>query len=323
MSWLMRPAAALAWIGRQGTRAVAISLFAGIALPPLAALMKAAFTPNLFALLCLAFLRVDPAELRRHLACPGRTLAATAAMMVATPLACGLALSALGLDLAPGLVVALVLQAAAPPIISSPALAALMGLDAAFALALLVVCAVATPVTAAFFAGLFLGPAMSLSAPALGLRLLALLAGAAAVAALVRRIAGQAWIERQTERIDGLSVLALFVFAVAVMDGVVAQAIARPWFMLGLLALAFVMPLGLGFVSAALFARAGRTAALTLALSAGLRNLGVMVAAAGGHVPEITWLYIAMAQFPVYLLPHLLKPMLARSTANNSAPVRR
>ena len=46
MPWLMRPAAALAWIGRQGTRAVAVSLLAGLALPWLAALMKPAFTPS-------------------------------------------------------------------------------------------------------------------------------------------------------------------------------------------------------------------------------------------------------------------------------------
>jgi hypothetical protein len=34
--------------------------------------------------------------------------------------------------------------------------------------------------------------------------------------------------------------------------------------------------------------------------------------AATGVVPELTWLYVAMAQFPIYLLPHLLKPVLAR-----------
>ena len=31
-----------------------------------------------------------------------------------------------------------------------------------------------------------------------------------------------------------------------------------------------------------------------------------MVAAAGGAVPELTWLYVAMAQFPIYLLSYLL-----------------
>src|SRR5262249_19254597 len=258
-----------------------------------------------------AFLRVDRVELRKHLGRPGLVLAAMAWMMVATPLICCLALAGFGRDVAPGLMIALVFQAAAPPLISSPALAALMGLDGALALATLLGCAAAAPAAATLFAALFLGPAMQMSAIALGLRLLALLAGAAVAAALLRRLAGQAWVERQTERFDGLSVIALFVFAVAVMDGVVAQTLARPSLVLGLIALAFATSLALGGATALVFCRAGRTAAWTLAVSAGLRNLGLMVAAAGS-VPELTWLYVAMAQFPVYLLPQLLKPVLAR-----------
>jgi BASS family bile acid:Na+ symporter len=131
------------------------------------------------------------------------------------------------------------------------------------------------------------------------------------VAALLRRVAGRAWVDRQTDRIDGLSVLALFVFAVAVMDGVVAYAAARPLAVLGLIGLAFAMSLGMGAMTALVFWRAGRAPALALAVSAGSRNLGLMVAATGA-VPELTWLYVAMAQFPIYLLPHLLKPLLAR-----------
>ena len=68
----------------------------------------------------------------------------------------------------------------------------------------------------------------------------------------------------------------------------------------------------LGAATALVFWRAGRDAALTLALAAGLRNLGVMIAATGGQVPQLTWLYIAMAQFPVYLLPHALKAVSGR-----------
>src|SRR5229473_1974590 len=169
MAYLDLPAAALAWLGRQGTRAVAVSLFAGLALPPLAASMKAIFTPNLFVLLCLAFLRVDPDALRRHFTRPGLVVAAVAWMMLATPLAAGLALAPLGLDQsAPGLLVALIFQAAAPPVIATPAFAALIGLDAALALATLVACAAVTPLTAALFAALFLGPPVPISAPAPG-----------------------------------------------------------------------------------------------------------------------------------------------------------
>jgi BASS family bile acid:Na+ symporter len=171
--------------------------------------------------------------------------------------------------------------------------------------------AAATPASAAAFAALFLGGASDVSALGLGLRLFAMLAGAAGLAMAVRYAAGQPWVERQSERIDGLSVIALFCFAVAVMDGVVAEIVARPTLVLGLIALACATSLLLGATTALVFWRAGRTVALTLALAAGLRNLGVMVAATGG-VPALTWLYVAMAQFPVYLLPHLLKPALAR-----------
>jgi BASS family bile acid:Na+ symporter len=310
VSWLLRPAAVLAWLGRQGTRAVALSVFAGLALPWLAALFRPAFTPSVFVLLTLAFLRVDPAALRRHFGRPGLVLAATVWMVIATPLLCGYPLRALGLER--GLLIALIFQAAAPPVVATSSLAALMGLDAALALAVLTAGAVATPVTAAAFAALFLGSAIELSPIGLGLRLFAMLAGAAAIAALVRRVAGQVWVERQTERIDGLSVIALLVFAVAVMDGVVVQTIARPAFVAGLLGLAFATSLGLGAATALVFWRAGREAALTLALCAGLRNLGVMIAATGGRVPQLTWLYVAMAQFPVYLLPHALKAALNR-----------
>src|SRR5262249_37839428 len=176
-------------------------------------------------------------------------------------------------------------------------------LDAALSLSVFIACTAVTPLTAA----VFLGPPVEISATALGVKLFALLAGSGLVAALIRRAAGQAWVERQTERIDGLSVISLFAFAAAVMDGVAVQTIARPLMMLGLITLAFATSLGLGALTALVFARAGRNAALTLALSAGLRNMGVMVAAAGGLVPELTWLYVGMAQFPVYLLPHLLK----------------
>jgi BASS family bile acid:Na+ symporter len=300
----------LAWLGRQGTRAVALSLFAGLALPWLAAAMKPAFTPSVFVLLCLAFLRVEPGALRRRFARPALVLAAVAWMMVATPLVCGPLLAALGLDR--GLLVALTFQVAAPPVVASSALAALMGLDAALALAVLAACAAATPATAAVFAALFLGGATDVSPIELGVRLFAMLGGAAGLAMLIRYAAGQPWVERQSERIDGLSVIALFVFAVAVMDGVVAQAVDNPLLLLGLIALALTTSLVLGATTALVFWRAGRTVALTLALAAGLRNLGVMVAATGGRVPELTWLYIAMAQFPVYLLPHLLKAALAR-----------
>ena len=304
-------AAALSWLGRQGTRAVAASIFIGIMVPPLAALLKPIFAYALFVLLCLAFLRVDP--VRAHFSRPATVAAAAAWMMLGTPLMIGLALVAVGIaDRLPGLYVAMILQAAAPPVISAPTLAALMGLDAALSLATLVVCTALTPLTAPIFATLFVGPAMAISPVALGAKLLGLLAGAAIVAALVRRVGGKEWVARQSERVDGLSVVALFFFAVALMDGVLASIINEPLKVLGLTLLSFALSLGLAGLTALVFARLGGGQALALGLAAGNRNMGLMLAAAGAAVPDLTWLYFAVAQFPIYLMPAMLKPLARR-----------
>jgi BASS family bile acid:Na+ symporter len=310
---LTAPAAALAWLGRQGTRAVAASIFIGVMVPPLAALLKPGFPYALFVLLCLAFLRVDPSEVRAHFSRPMVVGAAAAWMMLATPLMIALALLAFGMsDRLSGLYVAMILQAAAPPVISAPTLAALMGLDAALSLATLVICTAVTPVTAPMFAALFIGPGMAISPVALGAKLLGMLAGAAIVAALVRRLRGKEWVARQSERIDGLSVVALFFFAVALMDGVLVAIINEPLKMLALTALSFALSLGLAALTAFVFARLGMGQALALGLAAGNRNMGLMLAAAGAAVPELTWLYFAVAQFPIYLMPAMLKPLARR-----------
>lgn len=313
MPLLAALAAALAWLGRQGTRAVAGSLLVGILLPPLASFLKPIFAYALFALLCLAFLRVDPVAVRRHFSRPLLVAAASVWMMLATPVLIGATLVALNMsEHLPGLYIAMILQAAAPPVISAPTLAALMGLDAALSLATLVVCTAVTPLTAPLFAAAFIGSGMALSPVTLGAKLLAMLAGAAIIATLVRRFAGQPWIDRRMAHIDGLSVIALFFFAVALMDGVLYGILNEPLKVLGLTALSFALSLGLCALTVLVFAKLGMAQALALGLAAGNRNMGLMLAAAGSAVPELTWLYFAIAQFPIYLMPAMLKPLARR-----------
>jgi len=303
-------AAPLAFLGRHGTRAVAVSIFLGLAVPPLAAVFKPLVPEAIFLLLMLAFLRVDARELRAHFAKPGLAVLATAWIMLAVPAALGLVVLAFGLpELVPDLFVGLMLQASAPPIMAAPAFAALMGLEAALSLATLVLCMIVTPFTAAAFAEIFVGSALSLRPAALGVQLLAILAGSALAAAMIRAIAGNAWVERQRERIDGLSIVLLFVFAVAVMGGVTIGFVAQPLFVIGLLLLSFMLALGLTAVTTLVFARAGRGRAFALGLACGHRNLGLMLAATGGAVPDLVWLYFGIAQFPIYLVPQLLKPI--------------
>ena len=315
MKWLGLPAAALALIGRHGTLLAAASIFVGLAVPPLAAAFKPYLGEAIIVMLTLAFLRVDPAELRNHWKRPGLITAATIWVMLIVPAVLGALLLSVGLDRSmPGLFFMLVLQMSAPGLMSSPALAALMGLDVALTLASLIVSTAITPLIASLFTHVFLGTALA-SPVAFGFKLFLIIAGCAFAAAVIRRIAGRTFIEAQRERIDGLSVIAMFLFAVAAMDGVTGHFRADPLLVIGLAALAFALALAMIAITALAFLRAGRARALAIGLIAGNRNIGLMLTATGFLVPDVAWLYFALAQFPIYLLPHLLKPLARRLAA--------
>lgn len=310
------PAAMLSWLGRQGTRAVAALIVVGIVMPSIGALLKPFVTEAVFVLLCIAFLRVDAAAFRIYLGRPAIVLAATAWTSLVIPTLFGASYLAFGLkDQSPDLFLALVLQAIASPLMAAPALAALMGLEATLVLCTMVTSTALLPFTAPLFAHAFIGPALTLSPLALGLKLFAILAGSALVGFTVRRIDGLAAIERQKERIDGFNILVLFVFIAAIMEGVAARLLATPMITIGLVALAFVVFFAVLCLTTPLFASAGRERALTLGFMASQRNMGLMLAATGGALPDLTWLYFAFSYFPIYLSPLLLQPLARRIIA--------
>src|SRR5262249_15578422 len=98
MSVTRAAVAALAWLGRQGTRAIAAVVLIGIAVPPLGALLGPFVPPAIFVLLCIAFMRVDAAGLRSYVRRPALVLVATAWTMLAVPLVFGAICLTLGLD---------------------------------------------------------------------------------------------------------------------------------------------------------------------------------------------------------------------------------
>jgi hypothetical protein len=236
------PRRRISLIGRHGTLVVAASLFVGLFVPGLAAASKSLLGPAIVVMLTLAFLRVDPTELRHHWTQPGLIAAATVWVMLVLPAALGLLFLATDLHRnMSGQFFMLVLQASAPGLMSSPALAALMGLDVALTLASLILCTAITSLTASLF----------------------------------------------TRVIDGLSVIAMFLFAVAAMDGVADHFRADPLLVVGLTLLAFALAPGLIAVTALVFARAGRGRAFAIGLIAGNRNIGLMLAATGFAVRRL------------------------------------
>jgi hypothetical protein len=117
---------------------------------------------------------------------------------------------------------------------------------------------------------------------------------------------------RYNDQINGLNILLVFIFVAAVMEDVAARFAAEPAVMLGLAVLTFVLSFAVLGLTALLFAKAGRERAFVLGLMASQRNMGLMLAATGGALPDLTWLYFALAQFPIYLSPLMLSSLARR-----------
>lgn len=313
----------LAWLGRQGPRALAAIVFVGIALPPVGALLKPFITEAVFALLCLSFVRIDTTALLRYLKRPGLVLLAAAWSTLVVPLLVGAVCIASGIDQSsPALYRGLILQGIAPPMMAAPALAALMGLDATLVLVSMIASTALIPLTAPLFTYLLIGHDMPLSPVAIGTKLLALLAGSALIGLGIRRAASPARVERYKDAIGGMNIVILFVIVAALMENVAAQLMAAPLAVAGYILLAFGVFAALLGSTALLFAWAGRERALAIALMVAQRNLGLMVAATGGVLPSLSWLYFAVSQFPIYLSPRLLQPLVRRQ-ADASPPAPR
>ena len=52
-----------------------------------------------------------------------------------------------------------------------------------------------------------------------------------------------------------------------------------------------------------------------LGYGTGQRNMGLLIAALGAATPDSTFLFFALAQFPIYLMPQLIKPLAGRFKA--------
>jgi predicted Na+-dependent transporter len=309
----------LAALGRLGTKAVALSLLAGLMLPDVAGLARPLLTPVVLALLTLAFLRVPAERLRAAVRHPGPALATSAFLMLAAPAVSALALYGTGFAVAwPGLALGILLMSAAPPVTSAPAIAALLGLDAAFSLAILVLCTAVTPLTAPMFVALVPESGAALDPVAIGSRLFALMAGAAVLAWLLRRLVGFGRIAAGREIVDGINIVLLFVFILALVGDTGELFRAEPLRAAAILALAFGIAGLVLALTMAVFAKLGRADALIAGLAASSRNMGIMPAAVGATLPPDTWLWFVLGQFPIYFLPLMVGP-LARAALRRDA----
>lgn len=299
----------LGYIGRRGTTALSVSIFVGVALPSLSTYLRPYLTLAVLSLLALAFLRFDHAAIKARLRRPGYLLAALAWMMIGLPFFTFVIFNYLAPDTwGEDIMLAIYIGTAAPPLMAAPAFLYMLGLNGALSLAISVAALLVTPITVTFLGQLMLGPSLPLSVTGLAVKLSLLLVGAFFIAMCIRKISGAERLERSSDILSGLNVLLLLIFAIAAMDGVADSIFDKPLVTLGIVGLTFVVALSQIVLTFFLFLPKGREDAYAIAHTCGTRNMGLMVAAIGGSLPEFTWLWFALGQFPVYLLPMLMKP---------------
>ncbi len=99
------------------------------------------------------------------------------------------------------------------------------------------------------------------------------------------------------------------VFVSAVMATLAGSLFAHPLTVGAILLLAFAIFFAMLGLTMLIFRRLGREHALALGLTVAQRNMGLMLAATAGVLPAAAWLYCALCQFPMYIMPHLLRPL--------------
>jgi len=212
----------------------------------------------------------------------------------------------------PGLGIGLALYAAAPPIMSSPAIAMLFGVEPALILATVLLATIAAPLLSPVLADLVAGGAVPLDLTILITRLVALVGGALMAGLALRRVLGAGWIQAHGRSLDGLGVLMYGLFAIAAMDGVLGALVETPLRVAGFLGLSIALSIS-GYAAAWLILRpVPAPERLVLGYATGQRNMGLLVAALGASAPETTFLFFALSQFPIYIGPQVMRLLAGR-----------
>lgn len=297
---------ALAFLGRHAGAMLAVGILIGIVIPPLAAVAAPLLIPSIVLLLVVALVRLEGRQILALVMRPAASVAVVIWVLLVVPV---LMTGAVALfDPAPKLGTAMVLSAACPPIMTAIAFCFMVGLDAALATVVVFTAIFLVPLTLPPLALLLLGLKLDIDVLSFMLRLAAITGGSLVLAIAIRAVAARAALEQRRELLDGIAVVGLLIFAVAIMDGVGRAALERPGYVAATLAAAFAANAGMQLAGFFAFAWMARKQALAVAMLSGNRNMGLLLAALGAAADFDVVLYLALGQIPVFLTP-LAKPI--------------
>lgn len=299
--------AALAWTGRNGILIMPLGLAVGLLSPELCEFSRPLADYMVLVLFTLSIFLLDPRALALHLRRPAAVASGVAWILLLIPFVAYAVGSAAGLP--PGLLAVTVMWSACPPLVSIPGLAVLCGLDGAMALLLLVGSMMVFTASLPFILSFLVGDILTFDPFELLLRLGLIVSSCLLAGQGLRRLVGHERAMRYTQETNGVLVLLLALFAVTIMGGFHEALAHYPGQIPLFIAVTFLASLGVQLLSAAAFFPAARLTGGAVALASGHRNIAIMLPAAGGAFGSDFLLFIAVIQFPIYLLPVLMRPV--------------
>lgn len=304
----------LGFLGRFAPQAMAAGVFIGLLAPWLADILRPLLTPAVWLLLVMSLLRVDIVAVVAQIRRPVLAIAVTIWMLILAPVAVATILSFV--DFRPGIEAGIILSSASSALFSTPVLGVMFGLNGALLLVVLVAGTLIVPVTLPLAALFLLGFDMGADPFDLMIRMSILVLSALAAATLIKRVVGSAKIAEKAPIIDGWSVILLIIFAIAIMQGLTARLFEEPTDTLMITALSFASYVGLMVLGLCLFApfapQIGRNAVLSISFVSGTRNLAMILAVLPENVDPDIPLFFAVGQFPIYIMPMVLRPIINR-----------
>lgn len=294
-------------------------LAAGIALPQLAGFMSGYLKAIITTLLFLTALRIGPRQALGSVGDIGQSLAGVVVFQVALPIAVALAFRAVGFS---GVLAdALVMTTAAAPLAGSPNLTLMTGNDPAPALRQLIAGTALVPLTIlpVFLVHPIVGDMGAVLASTA--RLAVLIAGATGLAFAVRTW----WLKELSPSglasMDGLSAVLMALAVVALMSAIAPAFASAPSSLAVNLTAAFAVNFGLQLTVWTVLAWLGMgQTRVAFAIAAGNRNIMLFLAVLPAAVVEPAMLFVAYAQFPMYLTPLLLGSLYRPRQAITAAP---
>ncbi len=303
--------ATLQFLGRWARWALPLGVCVGLVWPALAHAMQPLLPAAVIATLTASLLRLDWHDLARWLRNPRLPLLLVSVQLLISPLLVWL-LAAGGL-IPEDMVVISVLQAAGAPIGSAAAFALFLGLPGHLIMVGAVLSTLLLPITLSLVVALLL-PAFGIDV-ALGpfvMRVTLYAVTPFLLAAGLRRAIGLERLRKRDSDLAGLNVLALVIFAIAIMDGVTRAFLDEPEAILILLGWSVLVTLvwhGAGFLG---FRAMGFETAVAAALMLGNRNMGLLLVVTAGTAGPVFQMYCGLAQVPMYCVPLVMGPLLRR-----------